>query len=227
MKLKYCSMTGADDAVNPQDLLRLSQEFPFVEWAVWLMPERMGSARAPKLDWIKQFIDTCKPCHRALHLCGQGLADFVEGKPETLALVDHFQRVQLNVRFENAGARLSMPQMMAHMAAKPQVTFIIQYADDQAHLLPMLNKIPNHVLLFDASAGRGLSPETWPAQIKSHTCGYAGGLGPDNVVDEIKKIADVAKGHETWIDMESKIRTNDVFDLVKVRKVLESVKGYF
>ena len=227
MKLKYCSLTGADDAVNPQDLLRLSQEFPFVEWAVWLMPERMGSARAPKLDWIKRFIDTCKPCHRALHLCGQGLADFVEGKPETLALVDQFQRVQLNVRFENAGARLNMPQMMAHMAAKPKVTFIVQYADDQAHLLPLLKNIHNHVLLFDASAGRGLSPDTWPVPIQGHICGYAGGLGPDNVVDHIKKISTVAKGHETWIDMESKIRTNDVFDLVKVRKVLEGVKGYF
>lgn len=227
MKLRYCSITGADDAVNSQDLLQLSREFPFAEWAVWLMPERMGGPRAPKIDWIKRFIATCAPCHRALHLCGQGLADFIDGNAETLALVDQFQRVQLNVRFENAGARLNMPQMMARIAAKPAVTFIVQYADDQAHLLPMLDKVPNHVLLFDASAGRGLSPDVWPAPIMGHVCGYAGGMGPDNVVAQIAAIKKVAEGHDTWIDMESKVRTDDVFDLSKVRRVLESVKPYF
>jgi len=36
----------------------------------------------------------------------------------------------------------------------------------------------------------------------------------------------VAQGHETWIDMESRVRTNDVFDLNKVRQVLEIVKNY-
>ena len=50
--------------------------------------------------------------------------------------------------------------------------------------------------------------------------GYAGGIGPDNVVDVLRDIGPV---RPTWIDMESGVRTGDKFDLAKVRRVLEQV----
>jgi phosphoribosylanthranilate isomerase len=52
--------------------------------------------------------------------------------------------------------------------------------------------------------------------------GYAGGIGPDNVVDIIKRIN--AAG-PYWIDMESKIRTDNWLDLKLCRAVCEAVYG--
>jgi len=226
MKLKYCSITGADDAVDPRELLKLSQEFPFVEWAIWLMPERMGGPRAPKMEWILQFLATCTQTHHALHLCGEGLLNFVKNDPVTVALTQHFPRIQLNIRFDNVIQKLNINHLFNKIKQDPASTFIIQYADDNANLLPELKKIPNHQIFFDASAGTGVSPDAWPAPLAGHSCGYAGGIGPENVKDHLEKIGRVSQGQETWIDMESRVRTNDVFDLSKVKRVLEIVKNY-
>lgn len=58
MILDKVSITGADDSVNPKDLVELSEEFPFVEWAILLSKSRMRSNRYPSLNWmydLKQF----------------------------------------------------------------------------------------------------------------------------------------------------------------------------
>jgi len=50
--------------------------------------------------------------------------------------------------------------------------------------------------------------------------GYSGGIGPENVASVIERIA--ADG-PYWIDMESKVRTDDWFDLSLCREVCEIV----
>ena len=80
--------------------------------------------------------------------------------------------------------------------------------------------MPYHAILFDASAGRGVAPEGWPAPIPDHFCGYAGGINPGNVARHIELIKE-AGAEDTWIDMESGVRTENRFDLDKVREVLK------
>ena len=50
--------------------------------------------------------------------------------------------------------------------------------------------------------------------------GFAGGIGPDNVLDVIR---DIGPRDPYWIDMESGVRTDDKLDLAKVRRVLEQI----
>jgi len=88
-------------------------------------------------------------------------------------------------------------------------------------LLPLFKDVTNHAVLFDESAGRGISPDSWDAPLAGHFCGYAGGMNPDNVARNIDIISKVAAGQTTWIDMETGVRTNDHFDLGKVRRVLD------
>ena len=114
---------------------------------------------------------------------------------------------------------------MAQIKAHPECQFIIQYTDRRAGLLPALAGLPNHAILFDASAGRGVAPEGWPAPLPGHFCGYAGGINPDNVAGHIDKIA-AAGAQDTWIDMESGVRTDDRFDLDKVRRVLKIAEPF-
>lgn len=226
LKLQYCSITGADDAVKPADLAKVAQEYPFVEWAILWLPAQAGQPRCPSREWIKEFSRSYNGPYTAMHLCDQGLLDFIEGKPEALDLMEGFKRIQLNLIFGNIDGRYKESDLIRQIKNHPQWEFVIQYTDDKKHLLPLLANIPNHTLLFDTSAGRGISPDSWPAPVPGHICGYAGGINPDNVARNLQMIASVANDQTTWIDMESGVRTNDVFDLTKVRRVLEISKPY-
>lgn len=221
MHLKYISITGADDAVDPADLLALSREFPAAEWAILLLPERAGTKRFPRADWIKSFAAQAAGLNTAMHLCGGALLGFIKGDDDIFSAMQGFSRIQLNLKFGDVEGQYDPAALLKRVADNPRWQFIIQYAKDKQGLLPLLKDIPNHAVLFDESAGRGISPDTWDAPLPGHFCGYAGGLNPDNVAQNIEIIAKVAAGHDTWIDMETGVRTNDVFDLAKVRRVLE------
>lgn len=223
MRLRYVSMTGADDAVDVAALNDVAQEFPFVEWAILLMPETFGQARSPSAAWIEGFKAAHRGRHRAMHLCGSALLGFVEGRRDILDLMTGFYRIQLNLEFGDVEGRYDPQALLARMQVHQEFDFIIQYTDKRAGMLPALAELPNHAILFDASAGRGVAPADWPAPIEGHFCGYAGGINPGNVADHIKKIAAVG-ADDTWIDMESGVRTDDHFDLDKVRAVLNIAK---
>ena len=159
--------------------------------------------------------------HTAMHLCGEALLGFIHGRDEIFDAMQGFSRIQLNLKFGDVEGSYDPAALLQRVADNPRWQFIIQYAKDKQGLLPLLKDIPNHAVLFDESAGRGISPDTWDAPLAGHFCGYAGGLNPDNVAQNLAIIAKVAAGHETWIDMETGVRTNDVFDLAKARRVLE------
>lgn len=221
MHLKYISITGADDAVNPDDLVALSQEFPAAEWAILLMPSRGGQPRFPTADWINAFAQKAAGLNTAMHLCGDALLGFIAGDRQIFDTMQGFRRIQLNLKFGDVEGAYVPADLLARVAENPRWQFIIQYARDKQGLLPLLKNIPHHAVLFDESAGRGITPDSWDAPLDGHFCGYAGGLRPENVAAQLDIIAKVAAGHETWIDMETGVRTDDVFDLAKVRRVFE------
>lgn len=226
MQLKYISITGADDAVDADELLGLSREFPAAEWALLLMPSRAGQARFPTLDWIRDFAQKAAGLNTAMHLCGDALLGFIDGAPGIFGAMEGFRRIQLNLKFGEVEGAYDPAALLRRVSENTQWQFIIQYAADKQGLLPLLKDIPNHAVLFDESAGRGVMPDSWDTPLPGHFCGYAGGLRPDNIAAQLDIIARVAAGHETWIDMETGVRTDDVFDLAKVRKVLEIASPY-
>lgn len=220
MKLRCVSITGADDGVSIADLNAVAADYPFVEWALLLMPEAAGTPRAPSPEWISDFAATYKGAHKAMHLCGTALTGFAAGQADILAMMQGFSRIQLNLEFGAVEGQYAPGELLAQIAAHPQFTFIIQYTEKRRSWLTELSALPNHALLFDASAGRGVAPADWPAPLPGHDCGYAGGINPDNVAVHLQRIA-AAGAAETWIDMESGVRTDDRFDLDKVRAVLK------
>lgn len=226
MQLKYTSITGADDAVDPQALLALSREFPFAEWAILLLPAQEGMARFPSKDWIRKFSQLAQGLHTAMHLCDGALLGFIRGEAEILNLMSGFKRIQLNLKFGDVEGKYDPADLVRRVRENPQFQFIIQYGKDKQSLLPLLADVPNHAVLYDDSAGRGISPDSWEPPLAGHFCGYAGGLNPANVAEQIEIIAKVAPGYTTWIDMETGVRTDDKFDLAKVRRVLEISKPY-
>lgn len=226
MKLKYCSITGADDAVNVADLTNLAQEFPCAEWAVLLMRERAGTPRFPRPEWIENFTAHTLGQNKAMHLCGDAFLGFIAKDPEVLNLMAGFQRIQLNLKFGDVEGKYDPLALWARVRETPQHQFILQYTPEKQGLLPLFKDVANHAVLYDASAGQGVSPDKWDAPLPGHFCGYAGGLNPDNVARNLRDIQRVAASHETWIDMETGVRTDDRFDLDKVRRVLTIAQPY-
>jgi len=220
MKLKYVAITGADDGVKIDDLNAVARDHPFVEWALLYMPERAGQNRFPSEKWLADFTAHYKGAHRAMHLCGGAFLGFAENRKDVLGAMKGFRRIQLNLEFGNVEGKYDPEKLIAQVRAHPEFEFVIQYTDKRKNLLPVLKEIPNHALLFDGSAGTGVLPGRWPAPLAGHFCGYAGGLRPENIRENIEKIAQAAGDYETWIDMESGVRTDDKFDLAKVRQVL-------
>ena len=226
MTLKYCSLTGADDEVSVDDLNALAAEFPFVEWAILLLPARAGDLRFPSIEWIHNFSKTNRAANTAMHLCDGGFLGFINGDKDVLATMNGFKRIQLNLKFGDVEGKYDPAELIARVRENPHHQFIIQYTKDKSSLLPLLADVPNHAVLFDESAGRGISPDSWDCPLPGHFCGYAGGITPENVAENIAMIQQVADGHTTWIDMESGVRTNDHFDLEKCRSVLKTASPF-
>lgn len=62
--------------------------------------------------------------------------------------------------------------------------------------------------------------------IPYHFTGYAGGIGPDTVAGIVEAIEKVNPGLAPYyIDMESGIRTNDLFDIDKCLEVANIVEN--
>ena len=126
------------------------------------------------------------------------------------------QRIQVNGRLE--------PWELEYICRQhPGHTIITQANKWNGGLLD--EEWDNHAILVDASGGRGKSPEEWRRLDTDKQVGFAGGLGPDNIVAELRRIRAVATG-DWWIDMEGKLRNElDWFDVKRARAVIGAVCG--
>lgn len=230
MKLDRVTITGADDSVHPGKLAFLSMRFPFVEWGILMSKSQEGGPRFPSHHWIsnlQQHAAFNPEMKLSLHLCGSWLRHMLMGRPE----LPHnrrlgFQRMQLN--FHGGNLVYDLGQFISSLSVAGPKEFIFQVdgnmgqqlmADITGEGCQVFSMVP----LFDLSHGNGICPDGWPVPFDEKTYhGYAGGLGPDNLAEQIQKIAAQAGDCRVWIDMETKCRSNndELFDLEKVEQCL-------
>lgn len=224
MNIKYISLTGADDKVDIKDLLKLTEKYNNVELALLMFPERDGMARNPTKEWRNKFYEMNFP-HTALHLCGSSIEKFAKEDNQLMIELDFFKRVQINLKPDRANIQL-VEQLVKVATKKPNIQFITQHNKHNEEYFQYWNKLFNHAYLFDNSLGKGVCPEQWQEPVNNKFSGYAGGLNPANVIHELKKIQPLAIGQNIWIDMETGLRTNDQFDLMKAESVLKQVQEF-
>jgi len=241
--LTCVTITGADDAVDPQALLDLAAEFPFVEWGILSSASREGLPRYPTCAWIRRLLDLDLRSDRAtrmsLHLCGGraramrdgDFAQAIDGLPSYLP----FGRVQIN----GFDARQDNPEVLERaldwLPAGREAILQVRSAEDLAPAAEMARRIARCrcSILFDASGGEGRKADAYPEPPPRVRMGYAGGLGPGNVDSELPAMIaarqrTIDAGHVVapfWIDMESGVRRDDRFDLGLVREVLLRTRG--
>lgn len=233
--LERVTLTGADDSVDPGDLVELSREFHFVEWGI-LVGSHDGSTRFPSRDWIRRLYsandDVSHDVQLSLHICGGRLRNIASGNPDLHDYLSGcesiFQRTQLNWHGEKqssvVASNVSDSFMSLQIAGwEPEIIFQLDGQND--HMFVEAGRFFRVSGLFDCSHGAGVLPTSWPIARGDISCGWAGGLGPDNVVDEFQRIRQKAI-QPFWIDMETKLFTEWKFDLAKCRSVLEQIEGH-
>lgn len=242
MVITGVTLTGADDKTNPEELIDLSAKFPFVEWGI-LVGSNGGKSRFPSGDWIYLLNECVSALHSkprfALHVCGRLLRGMLQDasceSSFGAALTDSlhiFKRWQLNFHGEPITPAQGNNLRLALAGGREQREIIVQLDGVNNWVLDLLLSDGLRASgLYDTSHGAGVLPGEWPVPNAKWEIGYAGGLGPDNVVDELGLIAKSAKDQRFWIDMETKLRTTtgdgDKFDLWKCKRVLELCRSHF
>lgn len=239
---KVVTFTGPDDSVLAKDIKRVAKKYPDTEWGILFGANDRGSSRYPSRLWLETELPKLKGLNLTAHLCGRWVYDLVlRGDFTWIYAYDSisklFQRVQLN--FHGQQFPPAPPSFLPRIQDAPY-QFIFQNDEVNGHLMGSVGA-EKRVRLFDVSHGAGVLPSvtgtadgtsSWPKRTMYEYMGYAGGLGPNNIKEQlalIEKAANPQAFGPYWIDMESRVRTQDSFgdrfDLKKVRQVCQSVWG--
>lgn len=230
LQIKHVTFSGVDETVSVKDLVALARMWNGLLTVEYAVLHRHGGSkpRYPHNNWVDKFLTHTERFNvqRALHLCGAAVDAALNG--EYPNRMDRWNRVQLNIckydtlpeSFDPAKYQLGMDNLMTH-AVLP----IIQVSSQNPEVVDaVISNTPFPSILMDASGGRGESPRVWTRGRSEFAVGYAGGLGPDNITEELGRIQSVVgELNMVWVDMESGIRTNDRIDLRKMQSVLTQV----
>lgn len=201
------TVTGIDERTNAQavfDLVELGAEV-----GILYTHSPDGRNRYPSKEWIAKALGVLPRRQMALHVCGsRARTDLLRGDLD--GLIKRVGRIQAN-------GKLTQSEVMSICSSYPHRTIITQYPAS-----PMLwLGTTNHALLVDSSGGSGKSPESWERPVTGKEVGFAGGLGPDNLAEQLPRISAVATGN-WWVDMEGKLRdADDWFDAGKALAAVE------
>jgi phosphoribosylanthranilate isomerase len=229
--LRYVTVTGIDDGTNLLDFLTIAKKYPFVEWGV-LIYDSLPShkSRYPNYDVFRD-LAKCKnvlpQINLSLHVCGPYLRKIIHnGDWKVFDDIDinsidnitsSFNRVQLNL--SNMIGEIQEPFFESLKNINQEIILQLKSVEGNEELIEKCSKNAKISVLFDASGGKGKLPEKWPNSIKN--CGYAGGLTPDNVKEQLCLIKNlVGDNGPIWIDAESSLRSYDEFNLIKVEEFL-------
>lgn len=234
------TITGADDNTRAEDLIEISRKYPFVEWAFLVKQSfQLGSKpKFPSTYWLNDTIaafDKASPAMDvAVHLCGELTEKLlfmgnVSFTGDLIAPLLFCNRIQINF----GGKTIACPYQgiipkILKWANQLHSTIILQDDGHNAYTIKRFMRQGTVDVLYDHSCGEGTPSEVWPARRTLYPSqpnlylGYAGGIGPDNIEEVVVDVPDNLL--DSWIDMQTNVRTGDQLDLDKVVDVLEKVK---
>ncbi|KAG7354462.1 hypothetical protein IV203_003818 [Nitzschia inconspicua] len=254
VKLRLLGFCGVDESIEPDQLSAFSSQYPWAEWGVLFRQDKEGRPRYPRKEWVEKLAnEKTKHCpggttmNLAAHLCGIRANEVLRGDVGFVQQLQRwgFGRLQINATAINGvdTSRLAeaVPHLLEVIQKFPSLEFIIQKNDETEPLWQGLlddetasprGSLPHNVsMLLDESKGTGVLPVSWPPPPSQYRIGYAGGLGPETIVQTLPQIIEAASNHpdsNIWIDMESRLRStstdgDDYFDLDKCHQVNAAV----
>lgn len=239
MHIRYITCSDPREHNNSTDIFLLGL-MPHAEIAVQCHPSKMSHGM-PRNVWFQDILRqayTVPQLNLAIHInnewaykiCTTGkfpdeLIDMVKARNEKN--MPTIKRIQINM--PEIAAQSIKPGAVAQLiAGMPRREFIFQYNNKTKSAVEQMHATgAKFSLLFDASGGRGVAPKSWQKPIyETHPMGYSGGISPDNVVDNLRKINELVPDNAgIWIDAEGRLKSNDLFD-EKMRFDTELARQY-
>lgn len=221
MKVDKVTITGADDKTDLAELYALWLHYPFVEWGVLFSKSREGSPRYPTATKITEIASYQMPL--SAHFCGWYSQQIMEAQNFKLIddLPSDFKRVQLNYNFSKS-IGWQIKWVVDYAASNQNRSLIFQVNGSNMSAINMIAKHQrsnNIHYLYDSSGGRGTALREIDMPFMSYTS-YSGGIGPHNVEEVMDKIYKYKSPQIVGIDMESGVRTENMFAPEKVNDVL-------
>ena len=220
--LNRVTFTGVDDRTNIEDLVYLTNKYPFVEFGILVSKNGSNSGdinRYPNLTILKRLKN--KGLNLSCHICGSIARQIVQ-KNDWSELekllgkdIEVFNRFQLNV--------CGIHKFSKGITFREDKEFIIQLKNDLS-LYDYYKDLPNVFGFQDNSGGVGKFEDNWLDSDRYF--GYAGGLSVENVEKVIEDLI-IVNNDNFWIDMETSVRMNDWFDTKKCEEVLKICEKFF
>jgi hypothetical protein len=210
----FIAFTGIDRAALLPGIRALSRRYP-IEWGILLDPDQEDKPLFPDAA-TRAALMADRALRFAAHVCGEAARTIANDPLAATIDLAGFSRVQVNHGFHGSSA--TQADNVARFGRLHGVRTMLQCLDefpDDARL----------DWLYDVSFGTGVRPSRWPVLPSDGPfCGYSGGIGPDTVAGIVAAIA-APEGVLYWIDMESGVRSDGLFDLVKCEAVCRAVFG--
>ena len=238
MALPILTLTGVDHKTDTQwmkDAVRsfiLKTGYSGLEFGILRSPKAGQFPRFPDRAAVKRLLAaTGKSGDYAFHLCGEYARMVEEERWSALCDIIDFEQV--------GRVQVNLPDTATDVAFDARVLLLWRFSvyigrpvimQVRGNVFPA---VPSGVhLLQDRSGGTGKLPSSWAvksdAAIKAKTpCGFAGGLCPTNVEWQIGKMRPAVANTVMWVDCESSVRTNDVFDTKLADAMMQSVRSAF
>jgi len=198
----------------------LQKKYPFAEFGVLLSYDwKENGQRFPNPEILARLEK--QGLNLSAHFCGQAAIDLAIGKrfkvlEQLSSHIRLFRRCQLNLRANGLFSNLRKLSPIPYINE-----VIVQMHTPELCEQFLAGERPKHLsFLLDASGGAGIDT---PIQILTSPgahIGYAGGIGPDNVEGKLRTLLEYDSKEKFWIDMETRVRTEEWLDLDKVEQVL-------
>ena len=205
MKPEIITFTGVDTRTDIEACIELADTYP-VEFG-FLYSETRQEPRYSGCHMLPYF--AAKGLRTALHLCGSAARDTMKTQSYPPVCKDA-GRVQVNLK-TNEYRWDAMSILDGIKPTIQQSRDVKSWPDTPRDVAPLL----------DCSGGRGTEIQSYPANAPMQFAGYAGGFRPGNVRSFLQGLHFHPFGF--WIDMETGVRTDDWFDIVKCRAVCDEV----
>jgi hypothetical protein len=96
------SILGVDDSVSPEDLVDISQKYPFVEWGINLRPDSPPRPGYPSDEWLEDLVNQADRVRLRGVLHGRWKRDILRGvlsvRAEKPLLWSALRRIQIDVQ---------------------------------------------------------------------------------------------------------------------------------
>ena len=243
MNLRYITCSDPRAHLAVVDVMHFLKKYPIVELGVQASPGAMSFGR-PRNIWFDLIAHSASvsriQVNVAVHVNYQWCDDMCSGKiPGEIQnwmrlrnISDNkpsIRRWQLNIgdRTERFDANAIAKLIRTH----PENEFIFPYNDGVKDKIDALYKTgAKFSLLYDSSYGYGISPDKWNGPVYPDIpMGYAGGLSPENVADNLNKISKIVpKNYTTWIDAEGRLMKPGTreFDLERARDYIQNALAW-